>query len=127
MTKSDFCGRMSDMNNNNSDGGEGSGRYPKGSSDKDKSASGYGKSDYENAVIGMKTGDNVEIKKCSEHAFKRVIERDIWPESVTNALKVKSIPAEGGKVAHIHKGTHVYVDNKSGTVVTSIYKGGKRK
>ena len=73
----------------------------------------------------MKTGDDIKIKSCSEHAFDRVIQRDIWPKSITSALKNKSVPAKDGKVAYINKGTHVYVDNKTGTVVTAIYKKGK--
>lgn len=95
------------------------------SSSEEKSSSGYAKKDYAKAVAGMKTGDGIKIKSCSEHAFDRVIQRDIWPKSITSALKNKSVPAKDGKVAYINKGTHVYVDNKTGTVVTAIYKKGK--
>lgn len=95
------------------------------SNSEEKSSSGYAKKDYAKAVVGMKTGDGIKIKSCSEHAFDRVIQRDIWPKSITSALKNKSVPAKDGKVAYINKGTHVYVDNKTGTVVTAIYKKGK--
>lgn len=94
-------------------------------SDEAKSASGYTKSDYEKAVLGIKTGDGIKIKSCSAHAFDRVIERDIWPKSVANALKTESIPAKYGRAEYVNKGTHIYVDNKTGTVITGIYKGGK--
>jgi PBSX family phage portal protein len=91
------------------------------------SADGYVKDDYSKAVIGVKTGDDVEIKSCSPHAFDKVVERNVWPSSVARALSAKSVPAKEGRVDYTKNGTHVYIDNKSGTIVTVIYKGGKSK
>lgn len=92
-----------------------------------KSASGYTKDDFSKAVVGLKTGDGIKIKRCSVHAFDRVIERDIWPKSIIAALKNKSIPSRDGRVEYIDNKTHVIVDNKAGVVITAIYKKGKGK
>jgi len=87
-----------------------------------KSASGYTRSDYEKAVIGVTTGDGVVINTCIKHAFDKLIERNIWPQTARVALATKSVPAKKGRVVYVKNGTHIYVDNKTGTVITAIYK-----
>ena len=88
---------------------------------------GYAKKDYEETVIGVITGDGIKIRSCSDHAFDRLMERNIWPKNVINALKMKSVPAKNNNVAYIYGGTYVYVNNKTGTIISSIYKGRKGK
>lgn len=107
------------------DGGPGSGRYPKGSGE-----SQYSPQAYKQAIEGVKTSDGKVVKSLSQHVLERATQRDVRPKSIKNALVSPdyTYPGNiGNRTVYVKKGTHVVYDNNSGAVVTTIYKGKKGK
>lgn len=107
---------------NTTDGGPGSGRYPKGSG-------GGFKGKYDKAIKGIETSDGKEVKEIDPHLYKRAGERKVYPNKIAKALKEGETKEgnTGDRTVYIYKGTHVVFDNETSTVKTVIYKGKKSK
>lgn len=117
------------------DGGPGSGRYPKGSgkgkgSEKQRGRStSTSKTAYDKKLKGIKTSDGKVVKSIDPHVYKRGEERKIYPDTIAMALKkgTKRKGNTGDRTVYSHNGTEVVFDNPSSTVKTVIYKGKKGK
>lgn len=109
---------------NQTDGGPGSGRYPKGSGNSD-----FSEQHYKSKLVGVKTSDGKTVKSIRNHAIERLQERNIYPDSAVKAL-TKGKPEPGnvkGRSVYNYNGTFIVYDNASDQIVTAIYKGKGKK
>ena len=108
----------------NSDGGPGSGRFPKGSGGSD-----YAPKEYKKALIGATTSDGKQVKGVWQHAMDRVKQRNIYPSSVKAAItKGTSRPGNRpNRTVYERNGTRVVFDDSTNEVVTAIYLGKGKK
>lgn len=117
------------------DGGPGSGRYPKGSGEANEKSEPDKKSlrqKLNDALVGQKTSDGKEIKSVHQHAVRRAGERHIKPQKALEALQSpdRTEPGNTGNRTCYFKGrVKVVFDNDTSEVKTVIDigkgKGGK--
>jgi hypothetical protein len=107
------------------DGGEGSGRYPKGSGET-LSAAERKASD---AILhGTVTKDGVTVKSTSEHAYERMAQRKIDASKIRGALTEpdKTEPGHTDRTTAYRKGKlKIIFDHVDGKIVSVMEKGGK--
>ncbi len=109
------------LSTNNQDGGPGSGRYPKGSGEKNAKNSGEAK---KVSLKGTITSKGVEIKHVRNHVNQRKSERGI---SEKDAVKIVKKP-ESVYPDKKHEGRYIYqignkmvvVDHNTGVVHTAM-------
>ena len=112
----------------NQDGGPGSGRYPKGSGEKNKKTprlSEKDKSKYNKRVVGLETSTGQKIKKISNHAYQRIAERKISVGRIEKTLKSKDFDNPGkepGTIDYFTKGCKISVAD-DGTIKTVMWGG----
>ncbi len=84
---------------------------------------------YEERIIGVKTITNDTVQSVNKHAIIKIIERNIYIESILNALR-KGKVLKGNKPNRIvfsYNSTCVVFDKKEKQIVTVIYKGKSKK
>lgn len=107
----------------NIDGGPGSGRYPKGSGEKN-SLSNSEKKKITDRLVGKKTADGVTITGVSRHAFDRLGQRRISPGRAERVVTTGT-PGNGNTsrtTTYDEPGCRAVVDNQSGKVVTFMWR-----
>ena len=113
------------------DGGDGSGKKPKGNSKaKPKEPSTpLPKELYEKALLGKRTSDGRVVETIHIHAMNDMKNRKINPSSCSIALE-KGKPTKGNKpnrLCYTYNGTMVVYDTKSKQIVSAVYKGKGKK
>ena len=105
------------------DGGPGSGRYPKGSGKLSASE----KNRIKKRIIGYTTSEGTKIKRISNHAFDRIGGRKISPGRIEKTLSstIKEPGHSPDTTKHYYNNGAAIVNNKTGTLVTYMWTGGK--
>lgn len=105
------------------DGGPGSGRYPKGSGKLSSSE----KNRIKKRIIGYTTSEGTKIKRISNHAFDRIGGRKISPGRIEKTLSstIKEPGHSPDTTKHYYNNGAAIVNNKTGTLVTYMWTGGK--
>jgi phage-related protein (TIGR01555 family) len=112
------------LNVSETDGGPGSGRYPKGSgglSDKQKKK-------LAERLIGEKTSDGVVIKEISIHAFDRIGGRNISAGRVEKTL-TEGIPGKGNSsstTTYDIPGSRAVVNHETGKIVSFMWRSNNK-
>lgn len=84
-----------------------------------------------NAIIGMKTVDGIEIKRTSQHLAERTIGRSVSPSEIKDALqnpiyiRPDKIDSNGVSRKYVGLNVSVVVNPETGTVITT-HKTGSR-
>lgn len=110
------------------DGGSGSGRYPKGSGDTGQ-ANPQQRALNNSALVGQKTKTGQTINTVSDHAHDRIVERGRHPNFVKFVMQdAESVtPGNTANTSVYSKGTtRVIFDDSTGTIVTVTKQKGKR-
>ncbi|MDR2042851.1 MAG: DUF1073 domain-containing protein [Clostridium sp.] len=107
------------------DGGDGSGRYPKGSGKKNHTLSAKDKQKYNARIVGKKTSTGTEITGFSIHAYQRIAERRVSPNRIEQMMAKTPEKSKTNPKCDVYKenGAGLVVDRDSGNIVTVMWTG----